>query len=130
MISDGRRALRLAGLLLAGAVTVTLAVWATPVRSVLQWADDGFLRLMKAGQVEPAVSVAKALAFVGGVWCTWIIRGAVLAVLGWRRHWLHLTAFLAAVATSEALIGALKPAMARSRPVGSLVGTSGASFPS
>jgi undecaprenyl-diphosphatase len=76
------------------------------------------------------VKVAEGLAFLGGVWCTWVIRGLVAAVLVRRRHWVHLTAFVLAVMTSEVLIGVLKGAFDRARPVGSLIATSGASFPS
>src|SRR5205085_11270859 len=130
VISDVRRALRVSGYLLIGVLAIILMVWATPARSVLQWVDDGFLRVMEWLRFGPAVSVAKALAFVGGVWCTWVIRGLVVAVLVRRRHWVHLTAFVMAVVTSEVLIGVLKGLFDRARPVGSLIATSGASFPS
>ena len=83
-------------------------VWVTPARAVLQWVDDGFLQLMEWLRFGPAVKVAEGLAFLGGVWCTWVIRGVVAAVLVRRRHWVHLTAFVLAVTTSEMLIGVLK----------------------
>lgn len=130
MITDVRRALRVSGCLLAAVLALTLMVWMTPARAVLQWVDDGFLQLMERLRFGPAVNVAEGLAFVGGVWCTWIIRGLVAAVLVRRRHWVHLTAFVLAVMTSEVLIGVLKSAFDRARPVGSLIATSGASFPS
>ena len=44
--------------------------------------------------------------------------------------WWHLAAFVAAVVLSEILIGTLKGIYDRARPPGSLVATSGASFPS
>jgi undecaprenyl-diphosphatase len=47
-----------------------------------------------------------------------------------RRQFLQLTAFVLAVISSEALIGTLKAAYDRDRPPGSLITTSGASFPS
>jgi undecaprenyl-diphosphatase len=47
-----------------------------------------------------------------------------------RRFWARLLVFVLAVATSEASIGLLKAAYDRPRPPGSLVSTSGASFPS
>jgi membrane-associated phospholipid phosphatase len=56
--------------------------------------------------------------------------GASPLFLGWRRTWWHLAAFAAAIAASEVLIGTLKGIYDRARPPGSLVATSGASFPS
>ena len=50
--------------------------------------------------------------------------------LMWRRRWLQLGAFLGAVVTSELCIGPLKALVDRPRPPDSLIGTSGASFPS
>ena len=50
--------------------------------------------------------------------------------LALRRRWWHLAAFAAAVILSELLIGPLKGAYDRPRPPGSLVATSGGSFPS
>ena len=130
MLADPRRALMLAGILLAAAAILYVLVWSTATRSVLQWGDDRFLRLVTRFRYGPAVSLAKALNFVGGAWCTWTLRVAALIVLAWRRHWLHLAAFSLAIATSEALIGTSKALFDRPRPLGSLVGTSGASFPS
>jgi undecaprenyl-diphosphatase len=130
MISDVRRALRVSGFLLAAVAVLTVMVWWTPARAALQWVDDGFLQVMEWLRFGPVVKVAEGLAFLGGVWCTWVIRGLVAAVLVRRRHWVHLTAFVLAVMTSEVLIGVLKGAFDRARPVGSLIATSGASFPS
>lgn len=130
MLADPRRALRFALALLVGAGIFYLLVWSTSTRSVLQWGDDRFLRLVERLRVRPAVSAAKVLNFIGGAWCTWTLRVVALAILVWRRHWLHLAAFVLAVATSEALIGTSKTLFDRPRPPGSLVGTSGASFPS
>ena len=53
-----------------------------------------------------------------------------LVVLAFRRQFVQLTAFALAVLTSEILIGTLKAAFGRARPPGSLIGTSGATFPS
>ena len=130
MLADPRRALALAGVLLAGAAVLYVLVWSTSTRSVLQWGDDWFLRLVVRLRFKPAVSLAKGLNFLGGAWCTWTLRAGVLIVLLLRRHWLHLAAFALAVTTSEALIGTSKALLDRPRPLGSLVGTSGASFPS
>jgi membrane-associated phospholipid phosphatase len=58
------------------------------------------------------------------------VRIAIAGFLAWRRRWWHLAAFVSAVVLSEVLIGTLKGAYDRTRPPGSLVATSGASFPS
>ena len=58
------------------------------------------------------------------------VRIAIAGFLALRRRWWHLAAFAAAVVLSEVLIGTLKGIYDRARPPGSLVATSGASFPS
>ena len=58
------------------------------------------------------------------------MRIAIAGFLALRRRWWHLAAFIAAVVMSELLIGTLKGIYDRARPPGSLVATSGASFPS
>ncbi|HUP72927.1 MAG TPA: phosphatase PAP2 family protein [Acidimicrobiales bacterium] len=130
MLADPRRSLGVAALLAAAAVIVCIVVWSTDTRSAVQWVDDSFLRLVERLRLEPLIDTAKALAFIGGAVCTWVIRAAVLALLAWRRKWLHLSAFVLAVVTSEALIGPLKALYDRPRPIGSLVETSSPSFPS
>jgi hypothetical protein len=54
-------------------------------------------------------------------------RNAALAL---RRRWWNLAAFTAAMVLSEILIGVLKGSYERARPPGSLVVTTGTSFPS
>ena len=58
------------------------------------------------------------------------MRIALAGYLALRRRWWHLAAFTAAIVLSEVLIGSLKGIYDRARPPGSLVATSGASFPS
>ena len=130
MLGDPRHALAVATFLAVAAMIMCSLVWSTDARSAIQWVDDHFLSLVERLRWAPLVKVAKALAFLGGVWSTWIIRTVVLALLTWRRKWLHLGAFVLAVVTSEALIGPLKALYERPRPPGSLVETSTYSFPS
>lgn len=130
MLADPRRTLRLAGVLIAGALVLYVVVWITSARSVLQWGDDRVLDLMTDLRASPVVSAAKGFDFLGGTWCNWTLRVLAIVLLCWRRHWLHLTAFALAVATSEVLIGSSKALLDRPRPSGSLMATSGASFPS
>jgi len=130
MLLNHRRALRLVTGLAVLTVVVFLLVGTDPNRGFVQDVDDGFLDVMVSARTGPLVWVAKALAFAGSVWVNWPIRVVVMVLLGVRRHWLQLTAFLLAVMTSEPLIGLLKSAYDRPRPVGGLLATHSASFPS
>jgi membrane-associated phospholipid phosphatase len=64
------------------------------------------------------------------VYVTLSVRIVLAGFLALRRQWWHLAAFTAAIVLSEVLIGSLKGIYDRARPPGSLVATSGASFPS
>ena len=113
---------------------LTAAVFAAAaVRGVLahvQRLDDAWLRLMISGRNTPVTIIAKGFNVLGLVYVTLPVRLAVIGYLGFRRRWWRLAAFAAAVVTSEVLIGLLKGVYDRARPPGSLVATSGASFPS
>ena len=67
---------------------------------------------------------------LGLVYVTLPVRLALAGYLAFRRRWWHLAAFASAVLLSEILIGPVKGIYDRPRPPGSLVATSGASFPS
>ena len=96
----------------------------------IQRVDDAWLRLMISGRSAPVTAVAKFLNLLGLVYVTLPVRIAIVGFLALRRRWWHLAAFAAAVVLSEVLIGTLKGVYGRARPPGSLVATSGASFPS
>ena len=96
----------------------------------IQHADDAWLRLMVSGRSAPVTAVAKVFNWLGLVYVTLPVRIAIAGFLALRRRWWHLAAFAAAVVLSEILIGTLKGIYDRARPPGSLVATSGASFPS
>ena len=96
----------------------------------IQRADDWWLRLMVSHRSAPATAVAKLFNLLGLVYVTLPVRIAIAGFLAWRRRWWHFAAFVAAVVMSEVLIGTLKGIYDRARPPGSLVATSGASFPS
>jgi membrane-associated phospholipid phosphatase len=96
----------------------------------VQRVDDAWLRLMVSGRSAPVTAIAKLLNVLGLVYVTLPLRIAIAGFLALRRRWWHLAAFAAAVVLSEVLIGTLKGAYDRARPPGSLVATSGASFPS
>jgi membrane-associated phospholipid phosphatase len=96
----------------------------------IQRLDDSWLRLMVSGRAAPVTVIAKVLNVLGLVYVTLPVRIAIAGYLAFRRQWWHCAAFVAAVVLSEILIGPLKGAYDRARPPGSLVATSGASFPS
>jgi membrane-associated phospholipid phosphatase len=114
------------------AVTAGLfaAVAGHGMMSRVQRLDDAWLRLMISGRAGPLTAIAKIFNILGLVYVTLPARIAVAGFLAVRRRWWHLAVFAAAVVLSEASIGLLKASYDRVRPAGSLVATSGASFPS
>jgi membrane-associated phospholipid phosphatase len=96
----------------------------------LQQADDAWRRLMISGRSAPVTAAAMVFNWLGLVYVTLPVRIAIAGFLALRRRWWHLAAFVAAIVLSEVLIGTLKGIYDRARPPGSLVVTSGASFPS
>ena len=96
----------------------------------IQGLDDAWLRLMVSGRAPPLTAIAKVFNLLGLVYVTLPARMVVAGFLALRRRWWHLAAFTAALVLSEVLIGVLKGIYERARPPGSLVVTTGASFPS
>jgi len=97
----------------------------------IQRLDDAWLRLMISGRVLPLTAIAKVFNVLGHEYVTLPVRIAITGLLALRRWWWHLAAFTAAMVVSEVLIGLLKGIYSRARPlIGSLVATSGPSFPS
>ena len=96
----------------------------------IQRIDDAFLRRMVAVRSTSLTTVAKVFNAVGLVYVTLPIRILIAGFLAWRRRWWHFAAFVSAIVLSEISIGLLKSLYARGRPPGSLVATSGHSFPS
>ena len=118
----------------AAVLALTAAVFALAadhgVLARIQHVDDAWLRLMVSGRSAPVTAIAKFFNLLGLVYVTLPVRIAIAGFLALRRRWWHLAAFAAAVVLSEVLIGTLKGVYDRARPPGSLVATSGASFPS
>jgi undecaprenyl-diphosphatase len=106
------------------------AVASQGVLAHIQHVDSAWLRLMNSHRSGPVTEVAKFFNLLGLVYITLPVRIAIAGFLALRRRWWHLAAFVVAIALSEALIGTLKGIYDRARPLGSLVATSGASFPS
>jgi membrane-associated phospholipid phosphatase len=115
-------------------VVLTAAVFAVAASrgalAHIQRVDDAWLRLMISGRDPQLTAVAKVFNVLGLVYVTLPVRLAIGGYLALRRRWWHLAAFAAAVLLSEILIGPVKGIYDRPRPPGSLVATSGASFPS
>lgn len=130
MIRNHRRALLLAGGLLAGAITLGVLVAVPATRHGVQVVDDAVRRLAVRVENRPTTLLAEGLSLLGGVWVNWSIRILALALLAFRRQFVQFAAFGVAVITSEILIGLLKASYDRPRPPGALIATSGASFPS
>ena len=125
---------RRAALLTAGVVALTAVLFALAAGhgtlARIQRLDDAWLRLMISGRAPPLTAIAKVFNVLGLVYVTLPVRIALAGYLAVRRRWWHLAAFTAAIVLSEVLIGPLKGIYDRARPPGSLVATSGASFPS
>ena len=96
----------------------------------IQHVDDAWLRLMISGRTPAFTAAAEGFNVLGLVYVTLPVRLALVGYLAFRRRWWHLAAFASAVLLSEILIGPVKGIYDRPRPPGSLVATSGASFPS
>jgi undecaprenyl-diphosphatase len=125
---------RRAAFLTAGVLAVKAVVFALVadhgMLARIQRLDDAWLRLMVSGRTPEFTAIAKVFNVLGLVYVTLPVRIALAGFLALRRRWWHLAAFAAAIAASEVLIGSLKGIYDRTRPPGSLVATSGASFPS
>lgn len=130
LVANHRRAVAAAVAAVAVAFLLLLLVEVKATRPAVQAVDDGWLDAMREVRVGPLTWLARALSVAGGPLVTIPVRLAVGLWLAHRRRWAHLGAFVLAVAVSEVSIGLLKDLVARPRPPGSLVGTSGFSFPS
>jgi membrane-associated phospholipid phosphatase len=130
ILASPRRAALLSAVVvtLTAVVFVLVAVHSTLAR--IQRIDNGWLRLMVSGRTPLMTAIAKVFNVLGLVYVTLPVRIALAGFLALKRRWWHLAAFTAAVVTSELLIGSLKDVYDRPRPFGSLVATSGWSFPS
>ena len=127
--SPCRSALLTGGVLALTAVLFALAA-SHGILARIQRIDDAWLRLMISAREPPLTAIAKVFNVLGLVYVTLPVRIALAGFLAFRRRWWRLAAFTTAVVMSEVLIGPLKGVYDRARPPGSLVATTGASFPS
>jgi membrane-associated phospholipid phosphatase len=116
---------------LAMATAALFALMATEAgRSSIQPIDDAFLRWMASLRTGWLTPVAKLFNLIGLTYVMAPVRVGIAAFLAIRRRWWHFAAFVSAIVVSEISIGTLKALYDRPRASGSLVETSGASFPS
>lgn len=124
------RDLAVTAVVVALTVAVFTAVANGSAMADVQRVDDAWLRLMVSNRSGAATAIAQFFNLLGLVYVTLPVRIAIAGFLAIRRRWWHFAAFVVAVVMSEVLIGTLKAVYDRGRPPGSLVTTSGASFPS
>lgn len=116
---------------LAAATVAFFTVMATDAgRRLIQPIDDAFLRWIVSVRTGWMTVVARLFNLVGLTYVMTPIRLGIAGWLAFRRRWWHFAAFVSAVVVSEISIGVLKALYDRPRALGSLVETSGASFPS
>jgi membrane-associated phospholipid phosphatase len=112
------------------AVVFVLIAMSGPRAHISTW-DADYLRRMLSIRTPWLTWVATYVFNVLGLWVVTLpIRLAIAGFLAFRRRWWHFAAFVSAVVVSEIFIGTMKGLYARGRPPGSLVTTSGFSFPS
>ena len=116
---------------LALATVSLFALMATEAgQHLIQPLDDAFLRWMVSLRTWWLTLVAMVFNLVGVTYVMAPIRLGIVAWLATQRRWWHFAAFLSAIVVSEISIGVLKALYDRPRALGSLVETSGSSFPS
>jgi membrane-associated phospholipid phosphatase len=130
MLLNRRRVFIASVIMLFAAVVLSLLVANPSTRSGVQVVDDWWRDRMQNARWHPATRVFEALTTLGSATVSWTVRVATVVILVLRRRFLQLSAFVGAVVMSELCIGPLKAVIDRPRPPGSLIVTSGASYPS
>jgi membrane-associated phospholipid phosphatase len=125
-----RHAVGVAVVCLVAGLLLALMVECDPVRPLVQGIDDWWLQWSKDHRSDGLIRAAEFISALGGVAVQVPLRLVAAIVLAARQRWLQLGVFVAAVVSSEVFIGVLKSWMDRPRPPGSLVATTGTSFPS
>ena len=111
-------------------IAVFVIVAIPSLRDLAQSVDEWFWDLAVETEWQPAVIIAKALRVIGTGWVMIPFEIAV-AVLLFARHRRKVLAFwVAAAATSDAIVWISKVLYDRSRPPDALVSTTGDAFPS
>ncbi len=130
ILDDHQWAERIAILLwaIAGLSFVAMAIPAT--RDILDSFDLWFNELTYPIKWAPLTDLSHLMAFLGSAWFVWPFRLVVGSVLYVKKRWLALAGWVLPIVMSEPLIGSLKAAYDRPRPVESLVDVASGAFPS
>ena len=130
LLQDHPGAVRLALVLLALGLFVFIALAIPALADIVQSVDDWAYEVAIDLEASVAVTLAKALDFIGSTWVTAPVIVLVGVYLIFRRRWEALTFWFLAMLGSQLLIGPMKNLYERARPPLPLVETSGYSFPS
>ena len=125
----------------SGAVRWALGLWAVAVaafviiaipalRDLVEPIDEWFWDLAVETEWQPAVIVAKALRIIGAGWVMVPFEILVGVLLFARRRLKALAFWVAAIASTDAIVWTSKVLYDRPRPPDALVSTTGDSFPS
>src|ERR687895_2073378 len=136
MLTDHRRAFVWSVVLLAAAIGVLLVVGRTG-QSLAPRTDVAFVGELDSAiwtevaevRVAPLTWLFHALNVIGSGLLTIPLRAVGSIILAVHRRWRAFTAFVLTWATSEMAVRVLKDVFDRGRPSGSLVETTGPSFP-
>jgi len=101
-----------------------------PARTFVQGTDEAVLRFMRRIRWTPLTWLGYVLNVIGSVVVTLPVRIGASLWLAYKRRWWFFATFVLTWALSEIASTMIKHAVDRPRPPGSLVHTTGASFPS
>jgi membrane-associated phospholipid phosphatase len=130
VLTNHRRALAYAVGLAAATVIVFVLVAFDSTLASVQTVDDAVYRGANDVRIGPLTAIAHVLNILGGGWVLIPLRIVVAAWLVVRRRWRALSAWFLIWFVAELAIRVFKAWYERPRPTGSLVETTGFSFPS
>jgi len=130
LLSDRSPAIRWALSLWAVVVAVFVVIAIPALRDLVEPIDEWFWDLAVETEWQPAVLMAKALRIIGSGWVMVPFEILVGVLLFSRRRLMTLAFWVAAIATTDAIVWISKALYDRPRPPDALVSTTGASFPS
>jgi membrane-associated phospholipid phosphatase len=124
------RVLLTGGTLTGLGVALTTLVATGGDRWILQSVDDWWMATMVDLRWAPLITISMVLSVVFQAAVNWPVRLLITIVIAARRDWVALRSWLLTLAVSELCIGPLKALIDRPRPPGSLIATTGDSYPS
>jgi len=130
LLGDRSTAIRWALSLWAVVLTMFVIIAIPALRDLAQPVDEWFWDLAIETEWQPAVLMAKALRIIGSGWVMVPFEILVGVLLFARRRLKALAFWVAAIATTDAIVWISKVLYDRSRPPDALVSTTGDSFPS